>query len=357
MAAPALPSEILGLIAQYSVISCFRSEYRLHLSSSRCSSCGTNRQVFPCPAILLVNSELHDLGIRALYRTAFIVIQIDHKCNNKDLVQELIGRTSILSSITNIELFFRRAAAFRTPLLGEHQPGILCRPITPPFCLFEQLRSALPNVKKVCWTIGIPNETLPNAAFDNYIRTIGGYSPLGFTSLVSVLNNERLWPARITRFRLWLSYSMTEELSSIVHRVTSRVDAQTQENLMCQIKTHAVIEPLVHTFNLEQLDIFFYTSRSAMSDPSRRSMHTFNRLSLTDINLPIRGRTPRDLCPDLHRLRTSFTERLTGSKEREQLVTLLPMLKSLFNNVQHVNFWRIRYGNVLNNAFEELDIC
>lgn len=348
---PTLPPEILNLICQFSVLSSLKAERRLHVSSSRCSSCGTNRQVFYCPPALLVNSAFRDVGTRVLYRNVFIVIQFDHICVNRDPIDELISRSSILHLITNLELFIRRCATIEARLLRPHDPDTVCRPSAPPFHLFSKLDSALPNLKSVSWTVGVMGQPLPYAALiDQGRRHTGRCLPPGCNSLASILSHKRVWAERITHFRLWLPQATTEDLSSLTYPWTSSPPtAQESQILLYKLRRHAAIKPLLQLVNLEQLDLFLFTSRSAMScsRPSTRP-YPFRSL-LQPIGARYAGSEEPPLPPNLR------TSRFMIHKERDELHLLLLLLKDLFQHVRAVQFWRIRYGHVVDNAYEKLE--
>ncbi|RVX69021.1 hypothetical protein B0A52_08088 [Exophiala mesophila] len=350
MSLPALPNEILSLICEFSVLSYLQPDRRLYISSSRCYSCGTTRQVFPCPPALLVNSAFRDTGTRCLYRHAFIVVQFDHLCLSKDPATDLINRRTILPLIHNLEFFIRRCGAIEARLLRSHDPETLCRPNSPPCFTFSELNASLPNLKQVAWTVGVWGNHRLHIPLTDPTRPNSQRLPAGFNSLSSILTYKRIWTQRITRFRIWFPQNTTKELCDLTYRRTSNAPTKQElEGLVESLRTHAFIKPLTKLPNLESLDLFFYTYVSSVSNhrPPGSAIYPVRTLVR-----PLReSYLPPVEAPQLHSL--SFAMR----KERDEMETLLKTLRLVFANLPTVNFWRIRYGHVMNNAYEKIEFA
>lgn len=350
MSPPALPNEILTLICEFSALSYLQPDRRLYISSSRCSSCGTTRQVLPCPPVLLVSSAFRDTGARCLYRHAFIVVQFDHLCLSKDPATDLINRTSILPLINNLEFFIRRCGAIEARLLRSHDPETLCRPNSPPCFIFSKLNSSLPNLKQVAWTVGVWGNHRLHIPLADQTRPNSQYLPAGFNSLSSILTHKRIWTQRITRFRIWFPQNTTKELCDLTYRRTSSAPTKQElDGLVNSLRSHAFIKPLTKLPNLEALDLFFYTYLSSVSNyrPPGSALYPMRA-----VVRPLREPYLQPIeAPQSHSLSFAIL------KEKDEMETLLKTLRHAFADVPVVNFWRIRYGHVMNNAYEKIEFA
>ncbi|EXJ53941.1 hypothetical protein A1O7_09278 [Cladophialophora yegresii CBS 114405] len=251
-----LPPEILSIICDYTIFDRLGPERRLH----PCTNCrylnrGARRKEHGCPPLLLCCRHLHNISSQVFYQHVTIVVGLDYhsqpyyfRCyptpdRDKDIFSVLLGRTSILPHIRNLELLIARSISYN--------PGTqtTCRDIAfrsnwedlP--TVISSFTARLPSLHSLSYTVGVgalPNEALciwPHATKTEQIHR--------FIPDETVFEDTSTWPiplsyyvslstllqasdaglggreVNVTRLRLWLTRLRVPALKQFVRGLSS----------------------------------------------------------------------------------------------------------------------------------------